>query len=345
MSEAPEVLRRPETSVTIRGSSPSSSGGLKQMGIMLIIAIVVCFAMVQFVFLPSLVSKKDFTANLASVTDALTVIKNSQKGDEGTLSTVSSQVSSFGKQIQDIQASNSALSKTVDGYKTQLSNLPSAADVTAIQSALTALTSKVNTLPNTDYATQIADLKTQIKTLTDKVTALGNGTGTGTGTGDTTGTTTNGNLTVTLQSGWGGSNPIMSFAGLSTANTTDDTVQTSTFSYRLTNNSTTTAKNIQLNIGLAFLNATATSTMSVPNGVTVSISLISSPMTNWTKVYTGASMIGYSNTAPVIGTLGSISQVSGTSPVQTVTVTITIAKNSTAPAFNLYPTVEVASYS
>ena len=146
-------------------SAPSGgfqmSGAARQVIIMLVIAAAVSFGVLQFFGPSQLVSKKDFTATYNALAADIAAIKNAQKGDEGTLATLSTQVNGVSTQIQQLQSS----AMTADKVNALISN-----QINPLQQTLNSLKASVDKLPTSQP--DIAPLKTQLTTLQTSLDAI-----------------------------------------------------------------------------------------------------------------------------------------------------------------------------
>lgn len=343
-SERQEQLIRP-TSAPVSSGGGFQAGGIRQIVIMLVVALLAAFALAIFWVLPQTVTKSDFTKNLQGVASDIAAIKNAQKGDETTLATLSTQVTGLNSQFSNFQSSLNTFAKTLADHTTQLSTTPTRAQLDALQNQLNTLKATVEGLPaslKADYNGQIATLQTSLTSISQQVTTLANTVNT-TGTGNTGGTTTpTGQVSaVVIGNSFTGSQ-IMSFLAGVAANTTSS----QSFTYQLTNNTGKSITNIQLAIGLELLDANNTIIQAgLPSTTSVSLSSSGTAVV-WSQQTTGIPYIlGFANSVPtgIFGGLGVMSQGTGTATYN-ITVTVTSGVNAT-PAFNVFPIVKVVSFS
>jgi archaellum component FlaC len=170
MSEQREEIIRPPQDI-----KPSSvnGGGWKELAKIALPAVLVGLIL-YMVVLPQYTTLKESDKRVNSMITTISALSDRLKGDEGTIATLSSQVTGTSKQIQEIQTSLNNIQTTVNGYNNKLSNLPSQSDITAIQTSLSALSNKVESLPDTikeDYTAEIEELQESIDNMANPVAA------------------------------------------------------------------------------------------------------------------------------------------------------------------------------
>lgn len=345
-NEQPERLVRPTAAPMSSGGGLQMSGGIRQIIIMAIISVIVSFGLAVAWILPQTESAANFKANIGPIITDITTLKNTQKGDEGTIATLSTQITGLSKQVSDLQASLNTLGATVANHTNLINGAPTRAQLDALQTQITTLNSKVAALPDSatlkaDYTAQIATVQASLNTVSQKVTELATSlNGTGGGTGGTA--TPAGQVTATVLGNAFTGSQILSYL-----NGVPATLASSqSFSFQLTNNTGKSITNIQLAIGLEVLDANNNVLQAgLPTTTTVTLSSSGTAVV-WGQQTTGIPYIlGFANTVPtgIFGGLGVLSQstVNGT---YNLTVTVTSGANAT-PAFQLFPIVKVVSFS
>ncbi len=158
VQEKPDQVVRPN-SPSLSGfpsGGQSSGGGFRKLAELIAPSILVLI-IIYFVLLPSYQTKTDSDAKLGVIIGNVNTLTNMVKGDQGTITTLSTQLAGINGQIQQIQTSVSSLSSTV-------------AKIGTIQQALDSLKSTVDNLVKSQP--DLTPLKTQINGLQTTLDAV-----------------------------------------------------------------------------------------------------------------------------------------------------------------------------
>ncbi len=141
----------------------SRGGQLKQFIAPLIISLIVTFGMVNLLFIPQLVSKTDFTANILAVTNDIAGIKSSLAPIGTQLAQVAGSINSLSQDIASVKGS-------LGGYATIGSVSGFQASINSIQSDLNSVKSSLSTLSG--LPADVASVKATVASLQTTVSGL-----------------------------------------------------------------------------------------------------------------------------------------------------------------------------
>ena len=274
-----------------------------------------------------------------SLSTSLSAVSGNQTNDESNLKTLTSKIDSISNQlnaipnsyattsqVNSLNSTMSALQNTVNQLQASLQNVPSSSQLTSLQNSLNSLQTQLNT----DEAT-IKSQGVLIATLQNSTTTT------------TTTTTTNSptNVTATvLGNVFSGSQLLPFSSGIPISGTA-----TTSFQFTLANNTGATINNVQLAIGLETLNASSTSTITLPPDASLAITSSGSAVSWASQGYVQTGLWGFTNNAVsgIFGSIGAISQGTGTT-TYTINITVTAGATNSISPFNIFPLVKVVSY-
>jgi TolA-binding protein len=276
------------------GREPKETGGLKKLFIPVALAVAVCFAYVNILVIPTLVTKADDAKGLQTLDARINEVKQTALG----VTDATNLVKEANKEITALKTSLSSSQNTIANLQNEIISLKSkpSADLTTVNTQITELQNKIKEL-----TTKAETDATNIKTLQDKVTALQTG-------------TTNPSVTglVTAEITANGQMP----TSFTTANPTTATAYQIPFKMKVTNGTSKQINNLQLYISLT--NYVATGSMTG----TATLSTISGSMA-WNTYLVNTNAFYFTNTNLVSWANNNINIPANTTKTYTLIYTFT----------------------
>ena len=180
--EQPERLIRPEP---MSRSSGGQGNGVRELAKMLLPAVAVGAVLYLLVLPGTYVTQSADKINQDGIVKLVTSVSDRLKGDEGTLATIATQLTSLGKDVKESQSSVSSMSSTVakissiqqsiDSLSPKINGLPSQPDLTPLKTQLTALQTSLEAVKAdvTSVKTDVAALKAPTVPVTTPPTLIG----------------------------------------------------------------------------------------------------------------------------------------------------------------------------
>ena len=306
------------------------TGGIKQLVMFGIIALIAAFAIVQFYAIPSLVTKKDFTTNITNMVTAIDTVKK----DASEAKTAVAQVAAMQSTLNAIQADINSVKAAGSMTQAQVSKLVTDG-IAPLNETIKTLQTQISKLPTTSVdSSKLAAIQESIDAVKKDVVALK----TGTPTTTTPTTTPASGVTVTGIGDMFGQ-PYLIYSGGIASNIS----ATRTFNFTVNNNLAKPITSMQF---LVAFHALTSDLQQVELPATATVKVASSSMigTLWQQQPVGGGIYAFTNQvmSGVLSGLGSVGQETG-SVQYTMSVTITTADAAVQP-INLFPTVKVISF-
>ena len=172
MSQSPEERVEPVQPVNYPPvpASTSSGGGIKQIVVMGLLALIVAFGMAQFYVLPNVVSKADFTKNIGNIVTDIGGLKSSVTA----LSGISAQLNDVNKSVSGIQSDINTL-RSSQMTEAKVNSIVSGS-LGSVNNSITALQNSVGKMATTSdlssVSTSLSDLKKSLTTVQSDIKAL-----------------------------------------------------------------------------------------------------------------------------------------------------------------------------
>lgn len=150
------------------GGVPSNEGrqGLLGKALPIVISIILAVVAVNYLLLPSLVSKADFTTNIQRIDNGITDLKVSV----ATLNGLTTQIADLSNSIGTVSSEVAGLRGSIAGYATQGSVSTIQTSLATIQADLNVVKTSMADIPA--LKTQVTALQTSLDALKTQVTAL-----------------------------------------------------------------------------------------------------------------------------------------------------------------------------